>query len=65
MTKCLTEACTGLAAKRGVCRRCYQEFYRQVREGETTWERLEEEGAVKVAIPSQKNGFNVRSGRGG
>ena len=50
---CLMPGCDSEAEIRGICKSCYQASARLVRQGETTWEILEERGLVLKAAPGR------------
>ncbi len=56
--KCLTPECTNFASVRGLCLSCYPIAARLVKEGKTTWLKLEK---TKKCFPSKTN--NIRSNK--
>lgn len=46
---CLRPDCTRPASRRGLCRSCYNQAGRYVRDGRTTWTALEADGKVLPA----------------
>jgi len=50
--KCLYPACKSEAITRGLCRTCYNVAQRLVREGQTTFDKLQKEGKM---LPSTRD----------
>lgn len=53
-TKCLNPDCQTKRASRGLCQRCYQIAKNLVKNGKTTWDRLESKGKALPARTKRK-----------
>lgn len=61
--KCMTPNCKNERKTRGICQQCYQQAYKLVETGKTTWEELVSVGLVKEKlsdIPPFIREFNKR-----
>jgi len=47
---CITPGCDGKFHAKGICKQCYEVAVRLVRDGRTSWQKLEKEGKVIIGV---------------